>query len=156
MIVVIYKTADLIDNTGKSKTFMIFSLDLTVTSTWTFQIIKHNETSSTQGARPRGGQRRGETGPEPEDGESGPAARLCPLLRRPLRPAWPGLSPPASPAGLGALVRLLEAPQSGSIQSFCANGILLPLFKRATLFPSKWLRRHLQSHWDTACSSRGS
>lgn len=33
------------------------------------QIIKHKETSSTQEARPRGGQRRrAETGPEPEDG----------------------------------------------------------------------------------------
>lgn len=112
MILMIHKTVDLIDNTGKSKMFMIFSLDLTVASTWTFQIIKHKETSSTQGARPRGGQRRGETGPEPE------MVRVVQLPGSALHSAgcctWPGLgfSPPASPAASGVLARLLEAPQS--------------------------------------------
>lgn len=140
------------DEEGITKIFISFSLDLIssmemLLSNWETEKTK-TKTKNKLGVRK--GQEMPPGGMAPGQGRRGrcPEPRLARVLRALL---VPGGITRSSRWIWSTWLLLIEPLQSCSRQSFCANGICLPLLKCSTLFPCKWVRarsrRHLQQQW---------
>ena len=134
-----------------------------MTSKWAFQIIKPKETSRERDTSGTRGQEPVENGTEEKQVQS-----LG--MRKPVQPAgsalrgvsgrcaWAGGPRGAVSASTSCWTGSTGLPVRSTTvtqRSFGANGILGPLGKRATVFPARGLRGHLQPHWDTACFVQG-